>query len=191
MDNLSPINIPDPSQEEQEVAIRSAVRMFRHEQENKRKTPLWCRWALPLGAAVAAYVVMLVVKLPHTIQPESFAAIDDKDTSRIAHEMQSIFGAQLAGVVMDVQGIEPVLMREGTNYGQQPVVITYPDGTQQVTVIGFSGITMTIPVAGRQLVITPLVTSSSDVILEGNDFVLPGSIKQGLPNVQARTLEDL
>jgi hypothetical protein len=89
----------------------------------------------------------------------------------LLHEMKQVFGKQLNAVVQDGNNIEPVVDTGASFTDAQPVIMTLKQGGKTLSVMSFSGSTVTLTINHQTVTLSPMVTSDGKVIVEGKDFL--------------------
>jgi hypothetical protein len=183
---------PQPDKRLKEQTIRDAVRFYRQQDYGASKQAsesIFSQWR-PFAAGVLA--ALAIVALVHLRGPASAgAAMTNNDRVAMLREMQQVFGDRLEGVVQYKGSIQPVVNSTGGAYtNAQPVVITLRQGSREISIVSFSGNTVTVDLDKDKMTLSPVVTGDGRVIVEGKDFLWSQDKVIGKPgfSIDAKTL---
>jgi hypothetical protein len=183
---------PTPDERLKEQTIRDAVRFYRQQDYGASKPAsesIFGQWRPFAAGALAVLAVVAIVNLrgpaPGT------AAMTNGDRIAMLNEMRQVFGNRLEGVVQYKGNIQPVVNSTGGAYtNAQPVVITLRQGGREISIVSFSGNTVTVDLDHGKMTLSPVVTGDGHVIVEGKDFIWSRDRMIGKPDfsIDAKTL---
>jgi hypothetical protein len=134
------------------------------------------KWALA-GSLAMLVGLVITTALWRTWQPRQTQADGTPSIAidqTVLRQIKALFGPQLNAVIEYAGKAPDIRLTEGAEVGpggqSQPVVIEFRRGGDTVRVLGFSGRTVCMQLAGRQTCFEPLATGDGGVIVTAERF---------------------
>ena len=94
---------------------------------------------------------------------------------KLLSQMETLFPGQIRAIVERGEDVRIELADRPGPASDQPVVVTFRKLGKAIRVLSYSGRTVCLQLAGKEVCFEPLITEAGDVILSGDDFVWTGS----------------
>jgi hypothetical protein len=201
-DALAKLPVPAPSEGAQERALHRATVALRQNQADAAipagDLP-WLRWKGVLVATLAIAMAVAAIAYWRSGKPmhaQDAVAWSLKTDRLMLRQIEALFGAQLSAVVVRSGAAPDIRLSDNaqSTMGQaQPLVIELMRGAEMIRVLGYSGRTVCLQLAGRKVCFEPLATGDGNVILAGSNFCWTSQDQDGQLNgyhVSAKLLPD-
>jgi len=139
--------------------------------KNRRDFAL--RWALPMLSVMLLAISSWLLERGHYTETVGMGPSAAVDRVLLA-QVQALFGSQLNAVVERADNAPDIRLAEDSGTGRegqaQPLVVELRRGAELVRVLGFSGRTVCVQLAGKLTCFEPLASGDGGVIVTAKRF---------------------
>ena len=163
--------LPTPDPLLKEHAIAEALYVYRMQQAEKH-TSHSIGGLFHIKPYLAGACAMLAIVVAFKMYPAQQSVHTGTSQAMVLSELQKTFGNQLEGVIKHKANYEPLISAQKDQFSNgQPIVIVMKDGDKETRIITNSGNTLQLQMGDKNITISPSVTASGKVIVEGDNFL--------------------